>query len=234
MKPLLQRWGPSSGANLTAIASAMRALLLVLVISIGGCGSDSKTDSRASGLSRDLTRAGADTAPIRSPLTAQQQDQLEKCKFVYHDAQGLRECLVLRNGWTTQDAAREIAIYEAAIARVRDSLEMYVDSVAAAGRRVRDSIYAAQSRKEESLRLGRLRAAQHREDSLYMIRDLLDGPITPTHPDSGAWMGDDRSGAYYRATCEAAKRIPADHRIYFGAENHAESAHFWHSRQPGC
>jgi hypothetical protein len=212
----------------------MRMPVLLLALPLAACGSDSKNDSPAGELLRDLTRANVDSSPTAARLSSEQEEQLERCKFVYHDEQGLRECLVLKNGWTTQDAAREIAIYEAEIARISDSIAQVVDSTFKAKQRTRDSVYAVRREAEESTRKARRRAAQQREDSLYRTRDLLDGPPMPTHPDSGAWVGDDRTGAYYRATCEAAKRIPLDHRVYFGAENHAESAHLWRSRQPGC
>lgn len=125
---------------------------------------------------------------------------------------------MLKNGRTTQDAAREIAIYEAALARVLDSLQRYRDSLMAANRRVRDSVHAARVQAERACDLpvsGQLNIAKTLSTGNV---DQLDGPIANTYPDSGSWMGDDRTGAYYRTTCEAAKRIPVDHRIYFGAE----------------
>lgn len=210
---------------------ALMVRRLLFLTAFAACDSNPRQDPVARDLSRALEPAAAqplDTAARR------RQDELERCKFVYHDEQGLRECLVLKNGWAPQDAAREIGIYKAEIARVSDSVTRQLDSALRAQRRVRDSVHAARLEVEERARKARLRAAREREDSIYRTRDLLDGPPTPLHPDSGAWVGDDRSGAYYRATCEAAKRIPVDHRVYFWADNHAESAHLWRSKQPGC
>jgi hypothetical protein len=91
----------------------------------------------------------------------------------YHDEQGLRECLVVKNGWEPKDAARAIAIYEAQVKHTLDSLSA-----------VRESLHAVQVRRE-----------QERRDSLYRTRDRLDGPVAQTFPDSGPWMADDRTGA---------------------------------------
>lgn len=99
--------------------------------------------------------------------------------------------------------------------------------------RAQDSLYAIRKHARVSVERVRLRLVRQREDSVAMERDLLDGPPTPTLPDSGAWLGDDRTGAYYRVTCKAAQRISVDHRIYFPVENYAQSAHLWRSRSRG-
>jgi len=120
--------------------------------------------------------------------------------------------LVVKNRWPAQDAAREIAMYKAKVAQTLDSL-----------RAARDSIFRQQQRAEQA-----------RRDSIYRLKDRLDGPDARTYPDSGAWMADDRTGAYYRTSCDAARRIPVDHRVYFTTEEDAKAADLWRSGQPGC
>ena len=82
------------------------------------------------------------TPPSGTTDTAVQRRaaELEKCKFVYHDEQGLRECLVLKSGWTPQDAARKIAVYKATIGRAKALRRQLVERRRQA---VRDSIAAA-------------------------------------------------------------------------------------------
>lgn len=99
---------------------------LLLITLLAACGrSSSKHDPAAKDLSRALTPLpqAADTAAQR------RQSEFERCKFVYHDEQGLRECLVLKNGWEPRDAALEIAIYKGEIARTVDSLRWVTDSL---------------------------------------------------------------------------------------------------------
>jgi hypothetical protein len=188
-------------------------MLLRLLLAAATLAACQRGPNEQQAVARNLERALATASAEPADTAAQRkQDELEKCKYVYHDEQGLRECLVVQNKWAPQDAAREIAIYKAEISRTVDSLE-----------RVRDSLVQEEIRDE-----------QRRRDSLYRLRDRLDGPDARTYPDSGPWMADDRTRMYYRTTCGAARRIPVRHRVYFTTEEDAKAAALLPSGQPGC
>jgi hypothetical protein len=170
-------------------------LVALFVLSLAACRTDRPADSRARDLSRLLEPVPRDSAAQRA------DSQFQTCLYVYNSEEKIRECLVVKNGWTASDAARAIGVYKAQLARMTDSL---------------------------------LRAEGRRRDSLYLLKDLLDGPPARTYPDSGAWMADDRTGGYYRTTCAAARRIPVSHRVYFTTEEDAQAADLWRSGQPGC
>lgn len=199
----------------------------ILILQFFSCRSSQSAEDKQRNVSRAPDKP-ADTAAQRA------DSQFQTCLYVYNSEEKLRECLVLTQKWPVEDAARRIAQYQAEISRIADSLRAIRDSIEQTERRVQDSVSAVRAKYEDSVRRARIRARLRLEDSLERSRDLLDGPIAETLPDSGPWMGDDRTGAYYRTTCAAAKRIPVDHRIYFPAENWAQSAHMWRSKQPGC
>jgi hypothetical protein len=91
-------------------------------------------------VARDLSRAMAPSSAEPTDSAAQRADsQFQTCLFVYDTEEKLRECLVVRNRWPAQDAARAIAIYRAKLARTVDSLRL-------AEQRSRDSIYRTRDR----------------------------------------------------------------------------------------
>jgi hypothetical protein len=124
-----------------------RPLLLTLVV--WAC---DRTSGKEDPVARDLSRALAPAKQPADSATQRRQTELEKCKYVYHDEQGLRECLVVKSGWAPQDAAREIAIYKAEIARAVDSLQQIQDSLLQAGM-LAVKRRAAASRATDSIRL---------------------------------------------------------------------------------
>lgn len=111
----------------------MLAIALLL-----GCRSDQSAKAEERNLSRFLDDPRKDTAAARA------DSQFQTCLYVYDSEEKLRECLVLRQKWSTEDAARRIAMYHADVARALDSVRVIKDSIEREEQRVRDSIrYAA-------------------------------------------------------------------------------------------
>lgn len=188
--------------------------LFLILLSLPGCGSD---DPAAAARVRDLPGA-LNPAPAPVDTAKQRADsQFQKCTYVYSGLEKLRECLVLTHGWTPQEAERAIARYEGQLRRVHDSLT-----------RLRDSLVAT----ERNRRL----ADRRRRDSIYLAthREQLDGPDVGMEPDPLPWMHDRRTGAYYRSSCEAARRVPLHARYFFRFLDEAKTHGWWPSREPEC
>jgi hypothetical protein len=127
--------------------------------------------SEQKAVARDLSRALAPPSAEAADTAAQRKrDELEKCKYMYRDEQGLRECLVVKNGWETQDAAREIAIYKAQIARTVDSLQHLRGSILSVEMRRQE---AARQREETKRRQQAAYAAMQPYWGIRLLEDLL-------------------------------------------------------------
>lgn len=178
-----------------------------------------RTSSDEKAVARDLTRELSPTAAIETDTAAQRADsQFQTCLYVYDSEEKLRECLVLRQGWSTEDAARKIAIYQAQVIKTRDSLLSEL----------------RRERREQAAAAARV-AERRRRDSVYKatLREWLDGPRMPPDPSALPWMLDTRTKAYYRTECDAAALIPVSARQFYGYQEDVRSRG-WPSREPGC
>jgi hypothetical protein len=160
--------------NWTALRWSLPALVL--------CACD-RTASKRDPVARDLSRALAPTPNTADTAAQRRQTELEKCKYVYHDEQGLRECLVVRSGWAPQDAAREIAIYKAEIARAVDSLQHIQDSLSQA------STLAAKRRAAASRAADSIRLTASFRPWVTCVRQVLRGDTLVTQGEMEATCG---------------------------------------------
>jgi hypothetical protein len=116
---------------------------------------------------RDLSRA-LDSRPEVVDTAAQRADsQFQTCLYVYDTEEKLRECLVLKNQWPAQDAARAIAVYKAEIKRTSDSLRARLKYIADSIEGERESMYAVLARRRDSIRV----VAERRQAAQYAVRD---------------------------------------------------------------
>lgn len=189
------------------MGSLLSSRLCLALLALIACDRGPKRADPARDLSRALVATSAeptDTAARR------RQAELERCKFVYHDEQGLRECLVLKNAWEPQDAARAIAIYEAEIARAVDSLQ-----------RIRDSLEAAEIEKQ------REQAAAARE------KQRRQAAYAATQP----YWGLTSSKTYYTNTpnCDPLAAIYNLTGVrFFKTTSEAERAGYTRAEEAGC
>jgi hypothetical protein len=171
-------------------------------------------------VARDLTRELSPTEEETDTAAQRADSQFQTCLYVYDSEEKLRECLVLKQGWTAENAARRIALYQAQVRKTADSLLAEL----------------RREQHEETARIAAARVAERRRrDSVYKAthREWLDGPPVDIGPGALPWMMDTRTKAYYRSECEAASRIPLAARQYFGYQEDAR-AKGWPSREPEC
>lgn len=204
----------------------MRPAFLLLAVAIAAC---QRAPSEQKTIARDLTRqlSPSSTGPAVDTAAQRADSQFQTCLYVYDTWEKLRECLVLKNRWSAQEAAHRIAVYKAQLAKTADSLRAIADSL------------------EEVARLARLEqqrqaavaavAERRRQDSLYKAthKERLNGPEVAPGPEALPWMLDTRTKAYYRAECPAAALIPVEARQFYGYQEDVQ-AKGWPSREPGC
>jgi hypothetical protein len=169
------------------------------------CGSDS---SEASQKARDLQLALQPAAPAAPDTASQRADsQFQECAYVYDSEEKLRECLVLRQGWSPLNAARRIATYKADLAKAVDSVN-----------RVMAAQEVAAAQRADSIR----RAAGRRADSIWRSRPH--------------WVGSTRNHRYYRfeESCWTGWHLPVSERVFFWSEQAAIDSGYRDIAERGC
>lgn len=191
----------------------MRALLVPALLLATACGE--RPDDPAVTLLHEMQ----DTLPADG-LSPSQREAFERCAYVYDTEEGLRECLVLRERWAPEVAAKAIAYREA---RIRATVDSFIAATKAEQARRRTE--AAAARKAE----------ERRRDSVYRAthREWLDGPEVEPGPEAKRYMLDTRTRAHYLSDCEAARRIPVGVRRFYGYQQDLPPK-AWPSEQPGC
>jgi hypothetical protein len=165
-----------------------------------------------------------DSAPPNSAITGQSNQktaQFDKCAYVYDTESKIRECLVMRNGWSPGAAEVAILTYKAEIRRVNDSIRRVVDSLGEI-----DAKRVAIERKRQQAAAsaaGAAAQAKRRRQSEYAAMQPYWGSIA--------------TKLYYANTphCEGLAAFdPSKDLQFFKTREEAEQAGYEQVKDPGC